>query len=257
MGRISFGFYPLVCGFSPLLTKVQFVAILITEKTARMSTIELLFIAISLLGLLVSIGLILCLAVMARLNRLNREIKQIYGQENDIKKRIEQYVAKKASDELSKMMLSYREGLDSQSNGIIEAMKEGTGLHLESLKKFILGQEALITKQTEYIVGAIVKKAQDEISTYKQNQLEGIDSQVAQIIDRVAPEVLGKSISLDDHEDLVWKALDRAKREGIFVKGVSEVSRVEKFRFAKSEVSRAEEQRVKKRKSAKSKAKKK
>lgn len=185
-----------------------------------MDTVQLILIAIASVGFLVFIGLILCLVMLGRVNRVVRELKNVYGQENDIKKRIEQYIAKKASDELSKMMLEYREGLDSQSESIVRAMKEGTDLHLESLKKFILGQEALITKQTEYIVGAIVKKAQDEIQLYKENQMEGIDAEVQAIIDRVAPEVLGKTINLDEHEQLVWKALEKAKREGIFVKGV-------------------------------------
>ncbi|MBI3341554.1 hypothetical protein HY024_00365, partial [Candidatus Curtissbacteria bacterium] len=89
----------------------------------------------------------------------------------------------------------------------------------ESLKKFIFGQEAQITKQTEYILGAIVKNAQGEIETYKKNQMEGIDEEVREIVAKVAPDVLGKSINFDDHEDLVWKALEKAKREGLFVKG--------------------------------------
>lgn len=213
-----------------------------------MDTAQIFLLIISVVGVLVFIGLILCLVVLGRVNKLAREMKSVYGQENDIKKRIEQYVAKKASDELSKMVLEYRERLDSQSQSLVEAMREGTVLHLESLKKFILGQEAQINKQTEYIVGAIVKRAQGEIQTYKENQMEGIDAEVQAIIDRVAPEVLGKTISLEDHEQLVWKALEKAKREGIFIKGVGGLKPEEVAKVAKvSKVSKVKGNRSNKR----------
>lgn len=186
-----------------------------------MNTAEILLYSIAAVGVLVVIGWLLCLAAIGRVRSIKREIERIYGQENDIKKRIEQYVAKKASDELGKAVEGYKTGLDAQSAEVVKTMEAGTKEHLDSLGKFILQQEALITRQAEYMVGAIVKKAQEEIDAYKRNQLQGIDEEVKIIIDKVGPDVLGHAIDLSSHEDLVWKALEKAKAEGLFVKGVS------------------------------------
>jgi len=186
-----------------------------------MDTVTLLIYAVAAVGLLVVIGWILSLIAIGKAARVQKEIKHIYGQESEIKKRIEQYISKKASDELGKAVEGYREGLDLQSREVVKQMEEATKTHMDSLAKFILQQEALITKQAEYIVGALVKSAQSDIETYKKNQMEGIDETVAAIVEKIAPEVIGKSISMEDHAELVWKALERAKKEGLFVKGIS------------------------------------
>ena len=184
-----------------------------------MLTLDILIILIFSIGTLVVIGLFMKLIVISRIDKLSREMRQVYGQENEIKKRIEQYVARKASDELSKLMQDYRESIDTQSAEVISQMRAGSLVHLESMERFIREQEQLITKQTEYIVGAVVKKAQEDIDVYKTNQLEGIDETVREIINKVAPQVLGKALSMDEHEELVWKSLERAKKEGLFLSG--------------------------------------
>lgn len=185
-----------------------------------MDTVTLLIYSVAAVGLFVVIGWILSLIAVGKAGRVQKELIRIYGQESEIKKRIEQYISKKASDELGRAVEGYKEGLDLQSRELVKIMEEATKSHMDSLGKFILQQEALITKQAEYIVGAIVKSAQSDIETYKKNQMEGIDETIAGIVEKVAPEVIGKSISMEDHADLVWKALERAKSEGLFVRGI-------------------------------------
>jgi hypothetical protein len=197
-----------------------FRAILITIILTAVDTVTLLIYSVAAVGAFVVIGWILCLIAIAKAGRTQKELRKIYGQESDIKKRIEQYISKKASDELGKAVEGYKEGLDLQSREVVKAMEEATKVHMDSLGKFILQQEALITKQAEYIIGAVVKTAQTDIETYKKNQMEGIDETVAGIVEKVAPDVIGKSISMEDHIELVWKSLERAKKEGLFIRGL-------------------------------------
>lgn len=186
-----------------------------------MNTVDILLYSIAAVGALVIIGLLLCLIAIGRIRGIKKELQRVYGQENDIKKRVEQYIARKASDELGKAIEGYKEGLDVQSRQVVETMKAGTKAHLDSLGKFTLQQQAMITRQAEFIIGATIKKAQEDIDAYKRNQLEGIDEEVKKIVARVVPEVLGKAINMDEHEDLVWQALEKAKSEGLFVRGIS------------------------------------
>lgn len=205
-----------------------------------MDTVTLLIYSIAAVGLLVVIGWILSLIAIGRANALHKELRRIYGQESEIKKRIEQYISKKASDELGKAVEGYKEGLDLQSREVVAQMEEATRTHMDSLGKFILQQEGLITKQAEYVIGAVVKSVQTDIETYKNNQMEGIDETVAGIVEKVAPEVIGKSISMEDHADLVWKALERAKKEGLFVSGPATRGPVTTFHSASARLDNTE-----------------
>lgn len=59
-------------------------------------------------------------------------------------------------------------------------------------------------------------KAEKEIEAYRTEQLKKIDNSLIKILNRVSLEVLGKAISLADHEELIIEALEQAKKEGVF-----------------------------------------
>lgn len=60
------------------------------------------------------------------------------------------------------------------------------------------------------------RKSFDEIETFKSSQLEKVKQQLSDLIVKVSEDVLGKSISLTDHEKLVLEGLEQAKQEGFF-----------------------------------------
>ncbi len=61
-------------------------------------------------------------------------------------------------------------------------------------------------------------KLEKEIEEYKKEQIKKIDKEIYQILSQVAKEVLGKAIDISTHERLVIEALEKAKKEGIFIK---------------------------------------
>jgi len=58
-------------------------------------------------------------------------------------------------------------------------------------------------------------KSEQDIKLYKDEMYKKIDQSVLKIIQTVSYQVIGKSINLEDHEELVIKALTSAKRQGI------------------------------------------
>lgn len=58
--------------------------------------------------------------------------------------------------------------------------------------------------------------AKKEIESYKQEELEKINSGIYGLLERTSKLVLGKALSLSDHEDLIEKSLEKAKKEGVF-----------------------------------------
>lgn len=179
-------------------------------------------IATSLIGalILVAAGAVVAAFVMARLKKVNDQLNEIYGTENEIKKRIEQYVSKVARDELSQLVENYKQTLESGSRDITDSLKNVAEAQITTLGFFIKEQQALITRQSEFIVGEITKKAQEDIEDYKKLQFDGVDLQVSEIVERVSRDVLGKVITKEEHERLIWEAVEKAREQGIFKEGV-------------------------------------
>lgn len=59
-------------------------------------------------------------------------------------------------------------------------------------------------------------KTQVEIHEYKKQRLQEVTQKMDRLVIKVAEEVLGQTIPLAQHQDLITKALERAQQEGMF-----------------------------------------
>ena len=75
-----------------------------------------------------------------------------------------------------------------------------------------VSSEKLVQKKidTDYLT---VKK---EIQNYKEIELKKIDQEIYGLLEKVSKLVLGKALTLSEHEDLIEKSLEKAKKEGVF-----------------------------------------
>lgn len=90
---------------------------------------------------------------------------------------------------------------------------------LEEIKKFkgVIEQETISSQK-------MVKKkfdheyslAKKDIEIYRQSELSMVDEKIYEILETVSKLVLGKTIELSHHEELVIESLEKAKKEGIF-----------------------------------------
>lgn len=92
-------------------------------------------------------------------------------------------------------------------------------LMVSSVDNFRLGlQEELVKAQAQasQTVMNSFKKAQEEIDNYKKEKEKKIDEGALKLIAQLSKRVLGKDISLEEHEKMVVKALEEAKKQGFF-----------------------------------------
>lgn len=82
---------------------------------------------------------------------------------------------------------------------------------LNSLKEEMIKSQA---SAIESLKLGLAKSEQD-IKLYKDEMYKKIDQSILKIIQTVSFQVIGKTINLEDHEELVIKALTSAKRQGI------------------------------------------
>lgn len=72
-----------------------------------------------------------------------------------------------------------------------------------------IGRENVIEEKTE----AAFVKITEEINAYKKDRLANANKEINEILRKVSKEVLGKTMSTDDHRDLIMAALDRVKND--------------------------------------------
>jgi F0F1-type ATP synthase membrane subunit b/b' len=70
-----------------------------------------------------------------------------------------------------------------------------------------LKQEAEARREKEF------QRIDEEIRRYKDEQLKLVQTSIDEIVQDLARKILGRSISLADHEDLTMEALEKAKRK--------------------------------------------
>lgn len=65
-------------------------------------------------------------------------------------------------------------------------------------------------------VQAAQKTAEKEIEEYKEEMMKKVESSLPKIVSSVSREVIGRSLDMDDHADIVISVLEKAKKEHLF-----------------------------------------
>lgn len=76
--------------------------------------------------------------------------------------------------------------------------------------------EVDLQKQIKEFHEALFPNLKKEMDDYRQAKIQETEQIVIQVVQKVARELLSKTISLDDHHALMLKALEKAKKEGMF-----------------------------------------
>ena len=82
----------------------------------------------------------------------------------------------------------------------------------ESMQKLTV----LSQKEVKKKIDSDYKNSKKEIENYKKEELQKIDQGIYELLEKVSKLVLGKALSLSEHEDLIQKSLQKAKKEGAF-----------------------------------------
>lgn len=115
---------------------------------------------------------------------------------------------KESQDKAIKMLLNIPQditgSLDKQLAEVRGKIESEIHLYLEEAKKTI--SEAY-------------KNAEDEVEKYKNRRLKEVDDSIIDILQEIARKVLLREINQEEHEKLVMRALEEAKRNHFFTAG--------------------------------------
>lgn len=101
-------------------------------------------------------------------------------------------------------------------NQYAQYLKQIANTSLTNFSSLTKELENAMKQNTKTIQESMLPSLQKELEAYKEMRLKETEQTVQRIVQKASQEILNKSISLEDHQNLVIQSLEKAKREGVF-----------------------------------------
>ena len=95
-----------------------------------------------------------------------------------------------------------------------EVGKEVQG-QIELLRSALSSQIAASQQEAKKAVSDAYKQVELEVVAYRKVREKQVDERIFEVLEDVTSKVVGKAMSLSDHEELVVKALEEAKSQNV------------------------------------------
>lgn len=152
--------------------------------------------------------------------------KEIQSFAEQVKTSLES-VAKRAEQELRETSKTAQKTLKEEAKdaeGILERFIAEDRWMLEQKTRQAIKESSLaferamhdIAEKAKAELEAEMRRVNEEVEEYKRERIAAVDAKILDIVQDVTLRVLGKTIRLDDHADLVYQSLQRAKSERAF-----------------------------------------
>ena len=144
----------------------------------------------------------------------NQEVKRIASQQ------IKEF--EKATSDFLKLYTQVLQDLKSKNIEVFQDVSKDIETNtMTEIKNFIASMEELTSSSQKLVkkkIDSDYSTVKKEIESYKDEQMKKIDDDIYGILEKVSKLALGKAMSLSEHEDLIEKSLEKAKKEGVFSK---------------------------------------
>jgi len=137
--------------------------------------------------------------------------------------KIEKQIQTQIREELAKLSQRHWETLSELKKTIGgDYQKVGSEIQTEAekyLREMHLSLASLVERAEKRVneeLSAELEKTKNEIEAYKKARMQKIDHEIVNIVEKTVYKTLGKSLDLESHMELIFKALNEAKSEGFF-----------------------------------------
>ena len=117
---------------------------------------------------------------------------------------------------LSIIAEAYGEEIQKIAGEIAIEFKNEAVIELARFKKELEEKIINVEGAAEKVLDSEYEEIKVEIERYRTSKMAQIDATAREILTDVTKKVMGKSIDLRAHEDLVIEALENAKRQNLF-----------------------------------------
>ncbi len=147
-------------------------------------------------------------SILIRAEKFGKQLDLlIQGTEKDLSQSRE-----KLETVFQELVKENRKNIERISQSFLLESKE----KLNSLATKLEKETAQILNETKFDIEKKKGEMEKEIEEIKKEKLKELEKNIYKIINDVTKKVLGKAIDLSTHEELVMKALEKAKKEKFF-----------------------------------------
>jgi len=150
------------------------------------------------------------------------QAKQIISSASLISTQMSDEFAKALNEAKDAQVGEYTMVLNKTSGEVIKSLQNisvdiqnNSKVQLDVFQKDLQAQVAESQGRISEVVDASVKSVTLEIEKYKKDRMAGIDKEIGQLAEKLARAYLGRGLSKEEHERIVIKALEQAKKENV------------------------------------------
>lgn len=97
-----------------------------------------------------------------------------------------------------------------------EELKTQTGEEIKEFKKEMIEQTNQNKQELSRVMAQQLVEAEEEVKRYKEEKMKEAEIKVAQMVKEVTAKVLNEGLDPDQHQDLIIRSLEDAKRKRVF-----------------------------------------
>ena len=101
-------------------------------------------------------------------------------------------------------------------DNISKDIKSQAASEIGTMKSALTQEVAKAQETTRKAILQSIQTIEKEMEAYKKARIQKVDENVFEILRQVTQRVIGRALSPQDHEDLVIKSLEEAKKENVF-----------------------------------------
>jgi F0F1-type ATP synthase membrane subunit b/b' len=131
---------------------------------------------------------------------------------------------KQSVDKLSHTLLdTYKQTIEEEKARNIKTIEDVSGQVRQELVKEIYDFKEALHKETlgsqelvESKLNSEYEKVKRELALYKENEIKKIDAKIYEIVVKAVRESVGKTLDVQDHQEIILKCLEDSKKEGLY-----------------------------------------
>lgn len=124
------------------------------------------------------------------------------------------------SEEFDKKYKDLFEGLKQEylkhANTTLESVGKIADEELEDFRKVLRSETVESQEIISKKISQEFEQVQKEIEEYKKNRVDNIGQEISTLVSKISKEVLGRTLTPEQHGEIILQELENAKKDGLF-----------------------------------------
>lgn len=123
----------------------------------------------------------------------------------------------KASDLFSEdFKSSFQSKLTQELSGVSQTINSEVEVEMQKFRSTVTAETGKVKDSLSAGMKVAYERAQEEVNRYKQEMMARVNQAIFGIVEDAAKKSLGASLTRDQHEKVILKALEEAKKQNVF-----------------------------------------